>query len=296
MPILNIQASQAGLTGVIPSIAYIQTNDTEATVLTAGYLNQSVQSGLASFSLPCMCCVSTQASSSAQPKTGWYNLSYSAGNWSLTSTTEPGNVILPTVAGDFAVFSDVDGTLEDLSYSPSNAAKTKVVMANAATTIGQLPMYTDINGTIGNSGVLASSYQPLVATVTMTAAQVNGAYAAPFAIIPTQGASSAIVILNAQIITQVSTAFTAGGIAQLQYGNTVNAGGTLATSATIATANITAATSQIFTQSSLAAATVLATATYKNLGIYFTNATQAFATGTGSTVTCVVTYVVVPAV
>ncbi len=95
MPILNIQTTQSGLIGVLPSIAYIQTNDTEAQVVVTGYLNQVVQSGLATFSLPCMVCVSTVASAGASPVAGWYNLAYvpqsgvpHQGNWSLTSIQE----------------------------------------------------------------------------------------------------------------------------------------------------------------------------------------------------------------
>lgn len=92
MPIQNIQTTQSGLIGVLPSIAYIQTTDTEAQVLAAGYLNQSVQSGLAAFTLPCMACVSTVASAGAQPVAGWYDVTYTpnsgvpqGGNWSLVS-------------------------------------------------------------------------------------------------------------------------------------------------------------------------------------------------------------------
>ena len=294
MSIINIQSSQAGLTGVLPSIAYIQTSDTEAQVLAAGYLNQAVQSGLATFALPCICCVSTMASAGAQPVSGWYALSYSEGNWSLTSTVSPGNVILPTVVGDFAVFNNVDGTIEDLSYSPSNAAKTKVVMANAATVVGQLPMFTDVNGTIGDSGILASSYQPVTATVTMTAAQVNGAYAAPFQIVAAPASGFALMPIAAQIITVVNTAFTAGGVAILQWGNTVHGAGTAALDSTIPTAEITAAASQIYTQYGVPTTTATPIATANGLGLFFSNATQAFATGTGSTVTIAVTYMVVP--
>ena len=85
MSIINIQSSQAGLSGVLPSVAYIETSDTIAEVVTAGYLNQSVQSGLASFSMPCMALVSTVASAGAQPIAGWYTLAYAAGVWTLTA-------------------------------------------------------------------------------------------------------------------------------------------------------------------------------------------------------------------
>jgi hypothetical protein len=104
------------------------------------------------------------------------------------------------------------------------------------------------------------------------------------------------MILAAQIITEVSTPFATGGIAQLQWGNTNHAGGTVAADATIPAAEITAASSQIYTQYGLATTTVTATAGVTGLGIYFTNATGAYTNGTGSTVTVVLQYMVIPAV
>lgn len=127
MPILNIQSSQTGLVGTLPSIAYINTSDTESQILASGYLNQSVASGLASFSLPCMACVTTVASAGAQPSVGWYNVSYTTTSgspvsaiWSLTAITEPGSAVLPTVSGQLAMFSDVDGTIENSNIVASN--------------------------------------------------------------------------------------------------------------------------------------------------------------------------------
>ena len=119
MPILNIQSSQAGLTGVLPALAYINTNDTEAQVLATGYLNQAVRSGLASFSSPCMCCVSTVNSAGAQPDVGWYELSYSAGNWSLVSTENAA----PAVFAD-TTSSATPGTIRALTGSISDTATT----------------------------------------------------------------------------------------------------------------------------------------------------------------------------
>lgn len=124
MPILNIQTSQAGLTGVLPAVAYINTSDTEAQVLATGYLNQSVQSGLASFSMPCIAAVTTVASAGATPDVGWYEVHYSAGNWSLVATVSPGDVILPTVANALAVFSNTAGTLTDNLNNATNAGST----------------------------------------------------------------------------------------------------------------------------------------------------------------------------
>lgn len=84
MPIINIQTVQTGLVGVLPSLAYIDTSDTLATALTTGYLNHEVQNGV-QFSLPCIAAVSTRATPTSSPIVGWYNVSHTGTNWSLTS-------------------------------------------------------------------------------------------------------------------------------------------------------------------------------------------------------------------
>jgi hypothetical protein len=58
-----------------------------------------------------------------------------------------------TVVGNFGKFADTSGTLADAAMSPSNAAKTKVCMADAATVINNLLMATDTVGTVGDSGI-----------------------------------------------------------------------------------------------------------------------------------------------
>ena len=147
MPKLNIQSSQAGLTGVLPAIAYINTNDTEAQVLATGYLNQAVQSGLASFSSPCMVCVSTVSSAGAQPDVGWYELSYSAGNWSLVSTASPGSVTLPTIANHIATYTNASGGLGEDAATAINGGN---IQAGLSGTAGYFVSYpaTAANGTL----------------------------------------------------------------------------------------------------------------------------------------------------
>lgn len=46
MPILSAQTSFTGLSGIQPNLVFIDTNDTVATVTTAGYLTHAVQEGL----------------------------------------------------------------------------------------------------------------------------------------------------------------------------------------------------------------------------------------------------------
>ena len=84
MSILSFQVGQAGLSGVFPSVSYIETDDTIGVVTTAGYLNglQAEQVGIARGS---MALVSTKVSASAPPVSNWYHVEYNAGDWSLVA-------------------------------------------------------------------------------------------------------------------------------------------------------------------------------------------------------------------
>jgi hypothetical protein len=110
MPIINIQTVQTGLVGVLPSLAYIETSDPEATVLTAGYLNHEVQNG-ASFSLPCIAAISTKETPTSAANVGWYQITKSGVNWSVVPAANPGDVVLPTVATRIAYFTNTTGTI-----------------------------------------------------------------------------------------------------------------------------------------------------------------------------------------
>ena len=91
MAILNIVTYPTGLVDVNPSVAYIETNDTLATVLGTGYLNKAVQQGY-TFNEAMMCCVSTKTTPSATSvQVAWLEVAKSGANWSLVSTnsTQP---------------------------------------------------------------------------------------------------------------------------------------------------------------------------------------------------------------
>jgi hypothetical protein len=87
MAILNIVTSVTGLVGVTPRIVYIDTNDTLATVTTAGYLNKAQQDG-ASLKESDMALVTIKSSPSAiSVQVAWLEISYSSGNWSLVASS-----------------------------------------------------------------------------------------------------------------------------------------------------------------------------------------------------------------
>ncbi len=288
-----------GMVGVLPNQKFMVTGDSLATITAAGYLNQvSLESNPIS-NTDVLQILYAYNLSTTSGTYGIFTVSISGtGTITLVEWVNPGDVLLPVVSGDFANFNGTSGQIKDLGYSPSNAAKTKVVMASAATISGQLAQFNDTTGTIGDSGVTAASLttalQTQTAIVTMTAAQVIAAYATPFQIVAAPASGFALMPIAAQIITVVATPFTAGGVAVLQWGTTVHGAGTPALDGTTPAAEITAAASQIYTQYGIATTTATPIATANGLGLFFSNATQAFATGTGSTVTIAVTYMVVP--
>ena len=116
-----------------------------------------------------------------------------------------------------------------------------------------LVYYSDNGGSWGffsyvpsTQSLVPASNQKTV-SVTLTAAQVLGMYAAPVLIVAAPATGFAVYPVAAQITTLVSTVFAGGGAAQLQWSNAVHATGTLALDAVTPAAEITAATSQVYT-------------------------------------------------
>lgn len=118
--------------------------------------------------------------------------------------------------------------------------------------------------------------------ISLTAAQLNGMYAAPVLIIPAPGSGKSIAIVKAQfVITRTATAFANGGVGIIQYDSTVNGGGTQACDSTLAATVFTGSAGTSFTIRNGAIISD-STATIVNKGIYLSNQTAAFDTGTGT--------------
>lgn len=117
------------------------------------------------------------------------------------------------------------------------------------------------------------------ATVVLTAAQVQGMFAAPVQIVPAPAAGTSIIVNTAMIRVNSTgaTAFAGGGVTGIQFGSTVHGAGTQAF-ATIAAASINSATNLDTQLGDAGANIVLPQAT----GLFFSNATGAFTTGTGT--------------
>ncbi len=133
------------------------------------------------------------------------------------------------------------------------------------------------------------------ASVAITAAEFNGMYAAPKLIVAAPGANKLIVVSQVELImTYGSAAFAAGGVVGFQYDSTAHGAG-VGASNTEAAADFfqTASTTFPFVGVSGNTVAILPFTTTVNKGLYLSNLTQAFTTGTGSSFVCKVHYRIV---
>jgi hypothetical protein len=144
MSILNIVTETPGLTGVIPRLVHIQTDDTLAEITAANYLEPAIKQGY-SFYETDKFVVSDSAGVSR-----FFSPTISSG--SITLTQMAGTVTSAVTAGNFVVFDGTSGDVEDAGYLPSNAAKTRVVMADGATVANNLATFADTTGTAKDAG------------------------------------------------------------------------------------------------------------------------------------------------
>lgn len=192
MSIISVTPGQVGLVGVLPSIAYIQTTDTVATVTTTGYLNKEVANGI-QFSLPCIAAVTTKSSPSAVPAVGWYEVQHVGANWSLDAGSNTaialtnGHIFVgnaSNVAADVAMTGDITITNAGVTAIGSGVIVNADINAAAAIaysklaalpsaqilvgSVANVPTGVAMSGdaTISNTGVLT-----IAASVTSSAGQ-----------------------------------------------------------------------------------------------------------------------------
>ena len=222
MAILNIQLGQTGVSGVIPRICYIQTNDTLSTVLATGYLNKAVQQGFA-FSDADMCLVSLKSSPSAVPTSlAWLEVTKSGANWSLAPTAAPGSVTLPTIANHMAIFSDVNGTLGDDAATAINGGNVQAGLSGTAGTLASFPATASkgslVLAAVANTGnTLTTISNAAMGQASVVSIPDPGAATAKFLLdsgTNTMAAGSQIILAKANG-TEAANAVTASGNAGL---------------------------------------------------------------------------------
>lgn len=123
----------------------IDTDNTLAEVLASGYLSSNAPD----FQFNNKQIASVYTTDGGM---GVYQVTVSGATVSLAANTD-GVVTTPVVSGNFPKFSGATGLMVDSGISPSNAAKTKAMMANAAMVADNLISAADTAGTGKDSGV-----------------------------------------------------------------------------------------------------------------------------------------------
>ncbi len=138
MGIKQITTDVTGLTGVIPNVIYIETNDTVATVSTAGYLNDIVAQQGHIFNNKQMALVYT-----TDAGCDWYQVTIAGVNASLVLNVSPGDVLLPVLANHLAVFTNVAGQIGDPAGTAIHGGS---IQAGVAGTLGSFISYGAASG------------------------------------------------------------------------------------------------------------------------------------------------------
>lgn len=165
-------------------------------------------------------------------------------------------------------------SIEEVNNGPFDWNDNDVVLAVGSNDLTYV-LHRNANGNLISAGIAPSVL--LYSTVAITAAEFNGMYAAPKLLVEAPGANLLHVLERAVLAqTYGSAAFANGGNAAVQYDDTANGAGTLASAAvTAADFQATESTSYMF-QGVLDAGTF---ATTVNTGLYLSNLFGAFDTG-----------------
>ena len=249
-----------------PRIYTYDSADTQATIAASGYFNLAV------------------ANQGVAPDlvTGDIIMVYSSsdGTWIWYSVTNTAGVITTAVFSSAGTVGTSNITNNAVTY-----AKIQTMVANSLLgnpTGGTLtPQAITLGNGLENSGTTlrVPLNVAVSASVVITAAEWNGMYAAPKALVAAGGANTMIVLDSAQFSVNYGGAqFASGGAAAIQYASTANGAGTLA-SGSIAAATINGVAADSSFVLIPAAVTATANASVVNQGLYMSNLTGAFTTG-----------------
>ena len=123
---------------------------------------------------------------------------------------------------------------------------------------------------------------PISTVVTLTATQINTMFTTPVLLVPAVS-NKAIVVLGVELIMKgTATQFTGGGVVSVQYNSTANGAGTSVQNSTFASTVVTGATATTFSTRRPTELSAVARASIQGIGLFISNATAVFATGTGT--------------
>ena len=168
MPILNFNINSMGQSGVTPSIIYINTSDTIATVTTAGYLNALSKANVG-INDSDMALITTQVSPSSTTKqVKWYEVEKVGDNWSLVNAGSG----IAAVVDDLT--PELGGNLDGGTFDITNV-----------TSLEALDL--DINGTTLIDGIIDDDTMATASATTVATSESMVAYVDASATAATSG-------------------------------------------------------------------------------------------------------------
>lgn len=139
MAILNIQPIQIGLVGVRPGMWSIRTNNTVSDILVSGYLTAAFKEGFSFNDGDLAAVITTATPSSSNVSSGWYQINNSNGVVSLSASSQPGDVTLPTIANHLAVYTNTTGGLSEDAAIAINGGSVQAGLSGTAGTLISYP-------------------------------------------------------------------------------------------------------------------------------------------------------------
>lgn len=133
MSILSLVTSPAGVVGVVPAVIYINTDDSIATVLTAGFLNSYAASHPGVLNNNEMALVSTTDG------VAWLEVAITGTTYSLVEAVNPGSIVLPTIANHIAIFTNTTGTLSEDAATAINGGNIQAGLSGTAGYLASFP-------------------------------------------------------------------------------------------------------------------------------------------------------------
>ena len=173
MTILSIYTDTTGQIDVSPRRVKIITTDNLATITTAGYLAGAYREGYIMKPTDVFDIIYSYSVTSGVGTYGVFTVSITSNVPTLVQWANPGDVLLPVVSGDLAMFNGTSGQIED-----SNILASNVMVLNASNTMTGTGRIISVkaNGTEAANAVTASGMAGLITTSSLTTAGA-GSYA-----------------------------------------------------------------------------------------------------------------------
>lgn len=165
MPILDFMVEQAGMSGVLPRVIYINTNDTVAEVTAAGYLNGIVHQNTPLYESDIALVATKTTPNATSTQVAFYDVSKSGQNWTLAASN--GVMTLPNgqifvgnasnVATAVAMSGDITITNAGVTAIGAGVIVNADINAAAAIAFSKLAALPSAQILVGSAGNVATA-------------------------------------------------------------------------------------------------------------------------------------------